>query len=882
MNQDIGGLVSVASISQSKAIDTNSPYYLHHSDHPGLIFVTHPLSENGENYFTWRKNMWNAFASKNKSGFVDGTISKPDVDSPDFQPWVQCNAVVLSWLTNSLDKELQSGVAYADTANEVWVDLEERFTQGLAPRVYELKRAIALLQQEKAPISSYYGRLKAVWGELQVLHPVPTCSCGCTCGAAKKMQSMREEEKVYDFLMGLDDTFATVRSQVLSVDPLPSLGRAYAITAQEEKQKLVTAARVPVMEAATLLVKGNGGTGRRSNNGQQADSGRQGERVRCTHCNKLGHNREECFELNGYPSHWRKRPTGSAAGKNRIDSKIRDSGTGSSTLMNQTFAGAVDGVSSNSPIPGLTGKQHQQLIALLGGIETAAAPSANMVNNFSGKENKSWVIDTGATDHISCEINKLSNVILDPKIPPVQIPNGATINVHALGQVSLSKRLILENVLGVPDFCFNLLSVSKLTRDLNCALIFWSDLCVIQDLHSMTPIGVGRMRNGLYYLEPRGEGKALVANHSKSSDLWHRRLGHLPMNRLSFVPNLSFSVDGNNILCDACCKARQTRLPFPIHMNKSLHVFDLIHCDIWGPYRSKSLSGAHYFLTLVDDYSRVTWVFLMKFKSETRDYLLYFFQWVQTQFNSKVKVLRTDNGLEFNHHDLVSHYNAHGMERQSSCTDTPQQNGVVERKHRHLLEVARALRFQAHLPIQFWGECVLTATYLINRMPLTVLGNKTPYEVLFNKVPSYDHLRSFGCLCYGHVHNRLVISSHRVLDQAFLLGILMVKKGTKSLILKAGQPMCPVMFDSLRMCFLLPIEQQANSMTQSQPPGLFIMHQHHILIHLGLYIASTYHKISMPMRHTLGLLMIPLLGLLDTNQMLGRYQQLGQAKQRIH
>ncbi|KAK2982945.1 hypothetical protein RJ640_006359 [Escallonia rubra] len=137
---------------------------------------------------------------------MNGRIEKPDVNSRDFEPWVQWNAIMLSWSCT------------CGNANEVWADLQEQFTQGLAPRVYELKRAIALLQQEKAPISTYYGRLKAICNELQALNPVPTC----TCGAAKKIQSMREEEKVFDFLMGLDESFGTVRSLVLSIDLLPT------------------------------------------------------------------------------------------------------------------------------------------------------------------------------------------------------------------------------------------------------------------------------------------------------------------------------------------------------------------------------------------------------------------------------------------------------------------------------------------------------------------------------------------------------------------------------------------------------------------------------------------------------------------------------------
>lgn len=93
-------------------------------------------------------------------------------------------------------------------------------------------------------------------------------------------------------------------------------------------------------------------------------------------------------------------------------------------------------------------------------------------------------------------------------------------------------------------------------------------------------------------------------------------------------------------------------------------------------------------------------------------------------------------------------YQEHGILLETSCIHTPQQNGIVERKHRHLLEIARALRFQASLPIEFWGECVLMATYIINRLPSRSIQNKTPYEILFKSKPSYDHMKVLGCLAY--------------------------------------------------------------------------------------------------------------------------------------
>ena len=121
---------------------------------------------------------------------------------------------------------------------------------------------------------------------------------------------------------------------------------------------------------------------------------------------------------------------------------------------------------------------------------------------------------------------------------------------------------------------------------------------------------------------------------------------------------------------------------------------------------------------------------------------------VQTQFQTKVRTIRSDNGSEFL--CLKNQFSKLGIVHETSCVGTPQQNGRVERKHRHILNVARALRFEASLPIDFWGECILTAAYLINRTPTSLLNGLTPYERIHNKAPTYDHLRIFGTLCYVH------------------------------------------------------------------------------------------------------------------------------------
>jgi Reverse transcriptase (RNA-dependent DNA polymerase) len=150
---------------------------------------------------------------------------------------------------------------------------------------------------------------------------------------------------------------------------------------------------------------------------------------------------------------------------------------------------------------------------------------------------------------------------------------------------------------------------------------------------------------------------------------------------------------------------------------------------------------------------------------------------IENQFNTTIKVLRTDNGTEYMNHNFQTFLHSKGIMHQTSCVGTPQQNGVAERKNHHLLEVTRALLFSANLPKVYWSYAVLAGCYLINRLPCRVLGFQSPFEILYNRKANISHLRVFGCICFVHSQNAGKLDHHA--KKCIFVGYSPTQKGYK-------------------------------------------------------------------------------------------------------
>nr|GEV71830.1 putative Gag-pre-integrase domain, Gag-polypeptide of LTR copia-type [Tanacetum cinerariifolium] len=171
----------------------------------------------------------------NKIGFIDGTIKKSEKTESNHMAWMRCDAIIKGWLTTAMEKEIRTSVKYANTSAEIWSDLRERFGKESAPRAYELKQAISNTRQDGLTVSTYYTKLRGLWDGIQSVLPTPRCSCNkCECGLGKKLSELKEKERLYEFLIGLDCEFSIVRTQILAMNPTPSLRKWWP---RKNKQK---------------------------------------------------------------------------------------------------------------------------------------------------------------------------------------------------------------------------------------------------------------------------------------------------------------------------------------------------------------------------------------------------------------------------------------------------------------------------------------------------------------------------------------------------------------------------------------------------------------------------------------------------------------------
>lgn len=382
--------------------------------------------------------------------------------------------------------------------------------------------------------------------------------------------------------------------------------------------------------------------------------------------------------------------------------------------------------------------------------------------------------------------------------------------VMAKGTVRVNDKFILKDVALVSKLKYNLLSVSQLIEE-NLEVSFKKHTCRVLDASGDLVFNISRL--GKVFKADFNHSfssniRCLVASESRYLFFWHRRLGHIGFDHLvrisgtDLIRGLPKLKSEKDLVCSPCRHGKMVAAPhFPISVIITDGPGQLLHMDTVGPSRVQSVGGKWYILVIVDDYSRYSWMYFMVSKDEVFGYFKDLFLILNNELNGAVKVIRSDNGTEFKNSLFASFCSEQGLEHQFSSPRVPQQNGVVERKNRTFVEMARTMLDEHATPRKYWAEAISTACHVSNRVFLRASLHKTSYELRFGKRPSVSHFRVFGCKCFILKHGNLDKFESRSSDGIFL-GYPLHSRGYRVLNLETNKIIetCEVTFDEVSPC----------------------------------------------------------------------------------
>ncbi|CAK9797987.1 Copia protein, partial [Anthophora quadrimaculata] len=395
----------------------------------------------------------------------------------------------------------------------------------------------------------------------------------------------------------------------------------------------------------------------------------------------------------------------------------------------------------------------------------------NETQNSKGKI--TFLLDSGASDHI-IKTDKLFSkyVMLQPPVKISVAKVGTFITATKKGNINVTSNLgiegVLEDVLYCPDVPYNLLSVRRMQQ---------AGLCVtfneegIEISKNGKTVMYGKPLDNLTTVDFKVKVKGIEGKNSQihnaiinNYELWHKRLGHigkakfLELKNKHMVDDIEYieEVIPTNNLCEACINGKQARLPFEkakdkIHIKRPLFI---VHSDVCGPITPSTINDKNYFVLFVDEFTHYCVTYLITYKSDVFSVFQDFVAKSEAHFNLKIVNLYCDNGREYLSNEMKDYCVQRGISFHLTVPRTPQLNGVSERMVRTITEKARTMISGASLDKVFWGEAVLTATYLINLTPTKALKvTKTPFELWHSKKPKLKYLKIFGSTVY--VHNKI-------------------------------------------------------------------------------------------------------------------------------
>ncbi|KAE8663053.1 hypothetical protein F3Y22_tig00113123pilonHSYRG00166 [Hibiscus syriacus] len=713
---------------------------------------------NNKNYNTWATCMESYLQGQDLWEVVGGgEVTQPATEDANgiLRKWKIKAGKAMFALKTTIEEEMLEHIRDAKTPKEAWDTFVTLFSKRNDTKLQLLENELLSMAQRDMAVAQYFHKVKSICREISELDP--TAAIG--------------EARIKRIIVhGLRPEYRGFVAAVQGWPTQPLLVEFENLLAgQEAMAKQMGGVSLKGEEEALYTSKSRGTFQRYTGNGSKKDGdkvknyqGKGGPHSggasknrgnsrkfdgKCYNCGKMGHMAKDCWT--------KKKPVES------------------NTATSCSKENSEDGWDAEA----LFSTEEEELAL------TVTTPERIDYKN-------DWIVDSGCSNHMTGDKQKLQNLSEYNGGRVVVTADNSRLPITHISKTIVTPRyntnqVQLQDVYHVPGMKKNLLSVAQLTSSGHYVLFGPQDVKVYRDVKiTETPTMEGRRLESIYVMSAES-AYVDMTRKNETSDLWHMRLGHVSYSKLSVMvkksmlkglPQLDVRTD---TVCTGCQYGKAHQLPYDESKFKAKEPLELVHSDVFGPVKQQSISGMRYMVTFIDDFSRYVWVFFMKEKSDTFSKFKEFRDSAEGEVGKKICCLRTDNGGEYRSNEFSQYLRECRIRHQYTCANTPQQNGVVERKNRHLAEICRSMLHAKNVSGRFSAEAMRTAAFVINRLPQPRLGFVSPFEKLWNIKPTVSYFRVFGCVCYMFVPDHLRSKFDKKAVRCIFVGYDSQRKGWK-------------------------------------------------------------------------------------------------------